>query len=127
MQNWIPQPLPGSPPALVAVGLAAPSAGGFEDDGSRRFENDTDSTVWVGHNRRGAAGFDLGLTGWTEVGAHDDAVYSTGGCIVVGETVAARAPDEANIIDRRVITPPNKDADDPFCSDWTRSGVGNHD
>lgn len=113
--------------ALVAVGLATPTAGCFEDDGSRGFENDTDSTVWVGHNRRGEAGFDLGLTGWTEVGAHEEAVYSSGGCIVVGEIVVATAPNEANIIDRRLIAPPNEDADDPLCSDWTWSGVGDHD
>jgi hypothetical protein len=112
---------------VVAVCLGLLASGCFEGDGSRWFENDTDSTVWVAHNRRGAAGFDLNMLGWTEVGAHEEAVYSTGGCVAVGEIVVATAPAEESIIDRRVIAPPNQDADDPLCSEWVWSGVGDHD
>lgn len=111
----------------VGVGLVVPTAGCFEDDGSRRFRNDTDATVWVAQNFLGDEGFDVGLEGWTEVPANDEAVYSTGGCVETGELIVATSPDERSIVDRRVFSRANPDAEEPLCSDWTWSGVGDHD
>ena len=114
--------------ASLGLGLALLARACFEDDGSRRFENDTDETVWVAQNFRAfEGGFDLGLDGWTEVPPGEEVVYSSGGCVETGDVIVAMSPDESSIVDHRVFSPGDPAAEKPLCSDWTWSGVGDHD
>jgi hypothetical protein len=108
--------------ALVIVTSGVLFVSCTDNDGSLRFTNDTDDTVWVAYSASVGSELDLGTDGWTEAPAHEDVVYSIHGCLEFGEVVVATEPDAASILDRRSVTGP----DEALCSDWTWSGVGDH-